>query len=48
MSFRNKGWMAATVLAIVICVACGQIYRPVVIPIKIFHRIPAIFTPCFP
>jgi hypothetical protein len=34
MSFRNKGWMAATVLAIVICVACGQIYRPVVIPIN--------------
>lgn len=34
MSFRNKGWMAATVLAILICVACGQIYRPVVIPIN--------------
>jgi DNA-binding beta-propeller fold protein YncE len=34
MSFRNKGGMAATVLAILICVACGQIYRPVVIPIN--------------
>jgi YVTN family beta-propeller protein len=34
MSFRNKGWMAATLLAILICVACGQIYRPVVIPIN--------------
>jgi YVTN family beta-propeller protein len=34
MSFRNKGWMAATILAILICVACGQIYRPVVIPIN--------------
>jgi hypothetical protein len=34
MSFRNKGWMAATLIALVICVACGQIYRPVVIPIN--------------
>src|ERR1700678_2737852 len=34
MSFRNKGWMAATFLAMLICVACGQIYRPVVIPIN--------------
>jgi len=34
MSFRNKGWIAATLLAILICVACGQIYRPVVIPIN--------------
>jgi YVTN family beta-propeller protein len=34
MNFRNKGGMAATFLAILICVACGQIYRPVVIPIN--------------
>jgi len=34
MSFRNKGWTAAAFLAMLICVACGQIYRPVVIPIN--------------
>jgi YVTN family beta-propeller protein len=34
MSFRHKGWLAATVIATMICIACGQIYRPVVIPIS--------------
>jgi YVTN family beta-propeller protein len=34
MSFRNKGRTAAAFLAMLICVACGQIYRPVVIPIN--------------
>jgi YVTN family beta-propeller protein len=47
MSFRNKGWMAATVLALVICVACGQIYRPVVIPINNIPPSPADFHAVF-
>jgi hypothetical protein len=34
MSFRNKGRLAAAVVATMICIACGQIYRPVVIPIN--------------
>jgi len=34
MSFRNKSRTAAVFLAMLICVACGQIYRPVVIPIN--------------
>src|SRR5579863_374198 len=32
MSFRRAGRSAAMVLAMLICVACGQVYRPVVIP----------------
>jgi YVTN family beta-propeller protein len=47
MSFRNKGWMAATVLAVMICVACGQIYRPVVIPINNIPPSPADFHAVF-
>src|ERR1700689_3643546 len=47
MSFRNKGWMAATVLAILICVACGQIYRPVVIPINNIPPSPGDFHAVF-
>ena len=34
MSLRNKGRLAAAVIATMICIACGQIYRPVVIPIN--------------
>jgi len=34
MSFRNKGWLVAVGIAMLICVACGQIYRPVVSPIN--------------
>jgi YVTN family beta-propeller protein len=47
MSFRNKGWMAATLLAILICVACGQIYRPVVIPINNIPPSPGNFHAVF-
>jgi DNA-binding beta-propeller fold protein YncE len=47
MSFRNRSWLAATVLAIVICVACGQIYRPVVIPINNIPPSPGDFHAVF-
>jgi YVTN family beta-propeller protein len=32
MSLRRLGRLAATVLPVLLCVACGQVYRPVVIP----------------
>src|ERR1700691_2278647 len=32
MSVRRAGLLAAMVLPILICIACGQVYRPVVIP----------------
>ena len=32
MSFRRVGRLAAMVLPILLCMACGQVYRPVVIP----------------
>lgn len=35
MSFRRVGRLAATVALTVICIACGEVYRPVVIPINI-------------
>ncbi len=33
MSFRRVGWLAAAALATLISISCGQVYRPVVIPI---------------
>ena len=51
MSFRRVGGLAAVVLATVMFVACGQVYRPVVIPISTappntanFHAVYAIST----
>jgi DNA-binding beta-propeller fold protein YncE len=35
MSFRRVGWVAAILLATWLEISCGQIYRPVVIPINI-------------
>ena len=35
MSFRRVGWVAAMALATWLEVSCGQVYRPVVIPIGI-------------
>jgi len=35
MSFRRVGRLAATVALTMICIACGEVYRPVVIPINI-------------
>jgi YVTN family beta-propeller protein len=32
MSLRRAAWFAATVLATLVCVSCGEVYRPVVIP----------------
>jgi len=34
MSFRRVGWLAATALATLVCISCGQVYRPVVIPVS--------------
>jgi len=34
MSFRRMGWVAALALASVLEISCGQVYRPVVIPIN--------------
>ena len=33
MSFRRVGWIAAVGVATLITISCGQVYRPVVIPI---------------
>jgi YVTN family beta-propeller protein len=33
MSFRRVGWLAATALATLLWISCGQVYRPVVIPV---------------
>src|SRR6202790_5278515 len=49
MSFRRVGWLAAIALATWLELSCGQVYRPVVIPISItppntanFHAVFAI------
>src|SRR5579863_3964010 len=47
MSSRHKGWLAATVIATMICLACGQIYRPVVIPIANIPPSPGNFHAVF-
>jgi hypothetical protein len=47
MSFRNQSWLAATVIAVMICIACGQIYRPVVIPISNIPPTPGNFHTVF-
>src|ERR1700681_444054 len=58
MSFRRVGWLAAIALATCLEISCGQLYRPVVIPISItppntanFHAVFGIsanvpFNPC--
>ena len=35
MSFRRVGWLAIGVVAILFWLACGQVYRPVVIPCSV-------------
>ena len=35
MSFRRVGWVAAVALATLLELSCGQVYRPVVIPVNI-------------
>jgi DNA-binding beta-propeller fold protein YncE len=34
MSLRRVAWLAAIFVATIICLSCGQVYRPVVIPIE--------------
>jgi len=47
MSFRRVGWVAAIALAAVLEVSCGQVYRPVVIPINNVPPNPANFHAVF-
>ena len=47
MSFRKQGWLAAALIATMICIACGQIYRPVVIPINNIPPSPGDFHSVF-
>jgi DNA-binding beta-propeller fold protein YncE len=47
MSFRHKVWLAATIFATMICLSCGQIYRPVVIPVSNIPPTPGDFHAVF-
>jgi len=47
MSFRRVSWVAAIVLVTWLEISCGQIYRPVVIPINITPPNPANFHAVF-
>jgi DNA-binding beta-propeller fold protein YncE len=47
MSFRRVGWVAAIALATWLELSCGQVYRPVVIPVNITPPNPANFHAVF-
>jgi len=47
MSLRRVGGLAAVVLAAMVCLSCGDIYRPVVIPIAVTPPNPASFHSVF-
>src|SRR6202166_3640251 len=47
MSFRRVGWVAAIALATWLEISCGQVYRPVVIPVSITPPNPANFHAVF-
>jgi DNA-binding beta-propeller fold protein YncE len=47
MSFRRVGWLMAIAVAAWLEISCGQVYRPVVIPIGIVHPNPANFHAVF-
>src|SRR5208282_5213794 len=47
MSFRRVGWLAALALATLLEMSCGQVYRPVVIPVAITPPNPANFHEVF-
>src|SRR5579863_6095406 len=47
MSFRRVGWVAAIALATVLEISCGQVYRPVVIPVNNVPPNPANFHAVF-
>src|SRR5579862_3199399 len=47
MSFRRVGWVAAVALATLLELSCGQVYRPVVIPVDIVPPNPGSFHAVF-
>jgi YVTN family beta-propeller protein len=47
MSFRRVGCLAAMVLLTLLCLSCGQVYRPVVIPLTTTPPSPAGFHTVF-
>ena len=47
MSFRRVGWVAAIALATWLEISCGEVYRPVVIPVSITPPNPANFHAVF-
>jgi YVTN family beta-propeller protein len=47
MSFRRVGWLAAIALATLLEISCGQVYRPVVIPIDVTPPNPGNFHAVF-
>ena len=47
MSFRRVGWVAVVALATVLELSCGQVYRPVVIPVGAVPPNPANFHAVF-
>jgi YVTN family beta-propeller protein len=47
MSFRRVGWVAAIALATLLEISCGQVYRPVVIPVNTVPPDPANFHAVF-
>ena len=47
MSLRRVGWLAATVLGTLLWMSCGQVYRPVVIPVAATPPNPANFHAVF-
>ena len=47
MSFRRVGWLAATALATLLWMSCGEVYRPVVIPIAATPPSPSNFHAVF-
>ncbi len=47
MSFRRVGWLAAIALATLLEISCGQVYRPVVIPVATTPPNPANFHAVF-
>ena len=47
MRFRRMCWLAAMVVGTLICLSCGQVYRPVVIPISTIPPNPANFHAVF-
>jgi YVTN family beta-propeller protein len=47
MSFRRVGRLAAMVLLTLLCLSCGQVYRPVVIPLTTTPPSPASFHTVF-